>query len=332
MNENVEPLRLGFIGVGAMATWAVYPALHFAPIQLQAVCDIDPARAEAAAGKFGSGRWYTDYREMWAREDLEALIVQMHPRPRHALVLEALDAGYHVFVPKPSAMSLAATQELAAAARCSGRTLMVNFQRRFSFGVTKAKELMERPTFGPMTQLFGSFCSGTYDEVRARDYDDPVQAYILDFAPHHLDLARFLGGEVHRLSLVHNRFDDQVAITASLEFANGAVGGLQLNSLRIWWRNYDRIEVTGVGEYLIVDGLWSIKHYAQDHNTFTENWSDERSGELTGDGPSLVEFVSAIREHREPVSSIYDSIETMRLYQAIYEAVREGRSGLVFDR
>lgn len=332
MKDNVEPLRLGFIGAGAMASWAVYPALHFAPIRLRAVCDVDEKRARAVAGKFGTGRWYTDYREMWAREDLEAVIVQMHPRPRQAVVLEALEAGYHVFVPKPPAVSLAATEELAAAARRTGKTLMVNFQRRFSFAVTRAKEIMERASFGHMAQLFCSFCSGIFDDVRGRDYDDPIHAYILDFAPHHLDLARFLGGEVGKLSIYHNQSGDGVAIAAALEFVSGAVGTLQLNSHRIWWRNYDRIEVTGIGEYLVMDDLWSIKHYAQERNTFTENWSDERSGELTGDGPCLIEFVSAIREDREPIASIYDSVETMRLYQVICDAVREGKSGLVFER
>ncbi|MGH7320451.1 MAG: hypothetical protein ACRELA_12605 [Candidatus Rokuibacteriota bacterium] len=61
----MEPLRLGFIGAGVMATWAIYPALHFAPISLQAVCDLDEARARSVAGKFGTGRWYADYARMW---------------------------------------------------------------------------------------------------------------------------------------------------------------------------------------------------------------------------------------------------------------------------
>ena len=80
MKETVEPLRTGFIGAGVMASWAVYPALHFAPIHLQAVCDLDEGRARALAGKFGTGRCHTDYREMWERESLEAVIVHMHPR------------------------------------------------------------------------------------------------------------------------------------------------------------------------------------------------------------------------------------------------------------
>ncbi len=332
MTAKESPLRIAVIGAGDMSTWAILPALHFAPLHLQAICDIDDERAQAAATTFGAGRWYSDYRDMWASEDIEAVIVQMQPRPRQQVVLDALAAGYHVWMPKPPAMSLAATQDLATAADNSGKTLMVNFQRRFSFAVTRAREIMQRESFGPLTQLSLSFCSGLFTGARGRDYEDPIHAYLLDMAPHHLDLATYLGGRVQRMSLFHKQSGDGIALAVSVEFSDGAVGTLQLNSQRIWWRNYDRIEITGIGEYLVLDDLWSIKHYTEDQNTFTENWSDERSGELTGDGPSLIEFVNAIREQRNPVSGIHDSVETMKLYQAIYEAVREGRSGIIFEQ
>jgi len=329
MAEDVEPLKLGFIGAGEMATWAVYPALHLAPIALRAVCDLDEARAKSVAARFGAGRWYTDYRRMWAQEDLEALVVQMHPGPRHSIVLEALEAGYHVFIPKPPATSLAGTIELAKAARRANRTLMVNFQRRFSFGVTRARKIIATPAFGRLTQVLCSSCSGTYGGARGRHHADAVQAYLLDFAVHHLDLARWLGGEVAKLAVFHQTIDDGIALALALEFRGGAVGSLQLNSQRVWHRNYDRIEITGQGEYVVLDGLWTFKHYTGDRNSFSENYSDERSGELTGDGPALVEFVEAIREGREPIASIADSVETMRLLQAILEAVEEGRDGVI---
>ena len=102
-----------------------------------------------------------------------------------------------------------------------------------------------------------------------------------------------------------------------------------MNSQRIWWRNYDRIELTGQGEYLVMDGIWSICHYGQKQNTFTEDYSDERSGELTGDTFALIEFVKAIREDREPVGSIADALETMRLYQAVYDAVLQKKAGTI---
>ena len=71
----MEPLRVGFLGAGGFARHTIYPALHLAPVALQAICDMDEAKAKDAAGKFGTGRWYTDRHKMWEQEDLEALII-----------------------------------------------------------------------------------------------------------------------------------------------------------------------------------------------------------------------------------------------------------------
>lgn len=324
----MEPLRVGFIGAGVFSTWAIYPALHLAPIDLRAVCDTDQTRAQSVAGRFGGrGRWYTDHRRMWAEEDLEAVIVWTRPAARQALVIEALDAGYHVLVPKPPALSLDVCRDLAAASDRTGRNMMVHFHRRFSHSVTRARELMARPSFGELTQLFASFASGPYDDVRGAGFDDPVHAYLCDFAVHHLDLARWLGGEVREASAYHDVRGGRSAFAVALRFESGAVGNLQLTSQRVWWRNYDRIEITGEGEYIVLDGLWAYRHYTAGDNTFSENYSDERSTELGGDGAALTEFVASIRERRAPLTSIQDAVRTMSLYQAIYDAYRAGHQG-----
>lgn len=312
----MEPLRVGFIGAGGFARHTIYPALHLAPVALQAVCDMDEAKAKDAAGKFGTGRWYTDRHKMWEQEDLEALIISMRPDPRQSLVREALEAGYHVFVPKPPAPSLADATELAETADQSGKTLMINFQRRFSLGISRAKEIMAQESFGQLTQLFCSFCSGTYPTV---------QWYLLDFAIHHFDLAQYIAGPAKEITVFHNEVGGQGSFAVAVEFENGAVGNLQLNSQRLWRRNYDRIEITGQGEYIVLDGLWEIAHYADSQNVFTDNFSDQRNGELTGDGHSLTEFINAIRENREPIASINDCLKSMRLY----EAVLERRKGVI---
>lgn len=326
----MEPLRVGFIGAGIFSTWAIYPALHLVPIELRAVCDIDEDKAKWAAGRFGgTGRWYTNYHQMWKQEDLEAVIIWMRPGPRQALVREALEAGYHVLVPKPPALSLDDSLELAEASRRTGRKLMVDFHRRFSFGINRAREIMAQPSFGQLTQLFCSYCSGKYDAVRGVGYQGPIHAYLLDFAIHHIDLARYLGGEARQAAVFYNERDGGGAFSVALQFVNGAVGTLQLSSQRVWWRNYDRIEITGQGEYLIVDGLWGLRHYTKDQNTFSENYSDQRSTELGGDGDALTEFVTAIRENREPIANIQDCVKTMRLYQAMYDAYLAGRDGVI---
>ena len=323
----LEPLRVGFIGAGVFSTWAIYPALHLAPIDLRAVCDHDPTRAEDAARRFGAPRWYTDHHAMWANEDLEAVIVWMRPRERQSLAIEALEAGYHVLVPKPPAPSLGDCVALASASARTGKRLMVHFHRRFSLGVLKAREVMARPSFGRVTQISCSFCSGPYDEIRGAGYDGPAHAFLLDFGVHHIDLLRALGGEVSGVSAYHGELDGGASFAAAVQFASGAVGTLQLSSQRVWWRNYDRIEITGQGEYVVLDGIWGFRHYTGGENTFWENYSDERSTELGGDGAALTEFVAAIREDREPVTGIHEAVETMRIYQALWDAFTEARTG-----
>jgi predicted dehydrogenase len=331
-----EPVRLGFIGAGVMANYAVYPALHLAPIRLVAVCDTDEARAKQAAERFGAERHYTDHREMLEKEGLEAVAVQAHPKTRQSIVLHALESGHHVLVPKPPAMSLAGAVELSKAAHRHARFMMVNFESRFSYGVKLARKIARTRRFGKLTQYLGSFCSGSYageDHAhRGAPYDNHLQAYLLDFASHHLDLARYLAGEVRRMAMFHNDHDQAVSFAVALEFENGAVGTLQLNSNRLWWRNYDRIELTGQGEYVVVDSLWRLRHYTASANHFTENYRDERSAELTGDAGSWREFAAAIREGREPVCNIHDNVKTMELYQALYDAAMAHEAGVVFAR
>ncbi len=179
-----EPLCVGFIGAGGFASHTLYLALHLAPLNLQAVCDLDKTRAKKMAGKFGTGRCYTDYRRLWEEEDIEAVIICMGPESRQSLVLKALDAVYHVFVPKPPAMTLTGAIELAEASRRTGKILMVNFQRRFSLGVLRALEIMRLDGFGQVTQLLGSFCSGQY---KPKADFGASHVYLLDFAIHYFD-------------------------------------------------------------------------------------------------------------------------------------------------
>ena len=78
---------------------------------------------------------------------------------------------------------------------------------------------------------------------------------------------------------------------------------------------------------MIVDRLWGYRHLTAGANTFSDNYSDERSTELGGDGAALTEFVASIRDGRPPLTSIQDALHTMRLYQAIFDAYRSGRQG-----
>lgn len=331
------PVKLGFIGAGDMASFAVLPALYITEFDVKAICDLEEDRAKLMADRFSNGNYYLDYKEMWEKEDLEAICIQLQPgEARQRISIEAMEAGYDIFMPKPPTITYEEAVELSEVAARTGRRVMVNFETRFSYGVRMAKKIMEQPKFGKLTQGSFSFCTGTYKDRlvyrHGSPYKDTVHAYLLDFTPHHLDLARYLCGEVKQMALFHNEWEGESSNALAVQFESGAVGTLQLTSNRIWWRNYDRIELTGQGEYVIIESPWNVKYYTKEQNLFTENYRDERSVELTGDGFAMREFVAAVREQREPIASIHDCVNTMKLYQVIYDAVCDGRDGVIYQK
>ena len=60
------------VGVGSHAYRNILPTMNFLPVSLQAVCDIDPARAEPTAAKFGAN-CYADTAELYRNEELDAV-------------------------------------------------------------------------------------------------------------------------------------------------------------------------------------------------------------------------------------------------------------------
>src|SRR5204863_887119 len=73
--EYERRLRVGFIGAGGHAFRNVYPAFRYAPVDLVAVADLQADRAAAFARQFGAERSYADYREMLAKETLDAVFI-----------------------------------------------------------------------------------------------------------------------------------------------------------------------------------------------------------------------------------------------------------------
>lgn len=105
------------------------------------LADIDRATLDAVSARYHADRATTDYRELLARDDIEAVLVLASGAHR-PFVTAALDAGKHVFVEKPLGFSLAETEELAAAARASGRCVQIGYHKRFDPAYQRARDLV----------------------------------------------------------------------------------------------------------------------------------------------------------------------------------------------
>ena len=158
-HEYKQHIRAAFIGCGKHAFQSILPSFQYAPIELVAICDLVPERAQFFARQFGALRWYTDYAEMLEQEELDAVFVVLNHdaagRPQYAPVaVDVLRAGRHVWIEKPPASSLAEIEQMQAARDEAQRFVQVGFKKPFYPAIQHAKHLMDQPEFGAPTSAY----------------------------------------------------------------------------------------------------------------------------------------------------------------------------------
>jgi predicted dehydrogenase len=346
--------RIGFIGCGSHATNNIYPALRLgvngspaleeAIGQLVACCDLNEDLAERNARVFGFERYYTDYREMIEKEDLDCVFAIMHPSIQPGIAIDCLDAGLPVFVEKPPTVSLEDAYAVKDACHRSGKFTMIAFMKRFSEPYQRAFELMNRPEFGPITSYEARYNFGRYAAPEVYDF-------LNAFSCHHLDLARFFMGDIesvfalyasrsggvsgrpHSYEQVLKDRDMSVpqeeAWLLSFQFTSGTIGYLQTNCLE---RVQERVTITGQGGWVDVDDWRVVKGYLKDaelpyfwepHDQLPSDRLDYRT--IHGYTGEVRAFVEAVRSGETPTPNIDDGIAHLKLEQAAKKSARLGR-------
>jgi UDP-N-acetylglucosamine 3-dehydrogenase len=152
--------------------------------ELVAVADLAAERATAVADRYGC-RAYVDYRDMLARECLEAVSVAV-PTGDHCLVgLDLLRAGLAVLMEKPLASTVDQGEALVEAARRAGLLLVVGHVERFNPAVQELKRQIQAGALGVPTLIVARRVGVMPPRVKDADV-------ILDLAVHDIDVALYL--------------------------------------------------------------------------------------------------------------------------------------------
>jgi predicted dehydrogenase len=125
-------LRVALMGVGAIAQVVHLPVLNeLDDVELTAVCDVDHVRANALAARFGIPHIFRDDRDVFKSDLIDAIIICTPSYLHEEQAIAALEAGKHVLVEKPLALSPEAVERVIAVAERTGRTLMVAMNNRY---------------------------------------------------------------------------------------------------------------------------------------------------------------------------------------------------------
>ncbi|WP_420617114.1 Gfo/Idh/MocA family protein [Candidatus Palauibacter sp.] len=169
-----DDIGLAVIGAGGMGMADVATALRIPGVNLVAACDVFDGRLEAARERHGEIFTSRDYREVLARDDVDAVIVGTPDHWHQPISVDALRAGKAVYCEKPMVHRIEEGHDLIRAEQESGSVFQVGSQGMSSLGNEKAKELYEEGAIGELNYAEGFWARN--DPIGAWQYPIPAGA------------------------------------------------------------------------------------------------------------------------------------------------------------
>jgi len=323
-------MNFGIIGFGYTGQQHARGLLSIPGTHLAAIAENDVSRTAGVNTKA-----YPDYRELLGDSSIQAVTICLPHFLHEQVTVDALNAGKHVLVEKPLAISAEAGERLCRLAERVSRVLMVEMTHRFMPPVVEARQFVQGGRLGKILAvtetlfenigLFGSLPPWMFSREKAGGGTG------LTSGIHLLDHVAWITGQP--LSLQAARFgysqglgdiEDTAAFFLTLD--HGAPVHITLG-----WRSEGKslegqLCCHGTQGTLHVDCWdgWKLEtgNECQQRFCFEEGTSiGERA--LVGMTSALKEFVAAIRESRPPNPSPDESLPSQRLIELAYAMARE---------
>ncbi len=333
--EFARRLRVGIVGVGDHAYRNILPALHYLPVELVAMCDLNASLLESTAREYGVPRAYTDSRQMYAEANLDAMLICVGPRVHADLTIEALQAGLHVWVEKPPAMRARDIARIEAAR--GDRICAVGFKKAYMPVTRKAKELIAEPGFGQLRSLLAVYPM-TIPQDGQRVLESGQYHNWLANGCHPLSFMIAVGGLVRDVTTLRGPGEDAVGVVY-LQFEQGAAGVLHLAGGAPQGQPIERYDLFGEGHSISIENSVKISYHrgvpfdyrAQTDftgagtSTGTVSWeADHALATLENKGifvqgifDELLDFCSAVLEERSlNVADLEFAGHVMEVYEA----------------
>ncbi len=339
-----KTIRVGVIGTGGIATAQHIPGYQaLEGVEIAALCDVVPGRAAAVAEGVPGARPYVDYREMLAKESLDAVSVTTPNFAHRDATIAALQAGCHVLCEKPIAMNLAQGREMVAAARKAGKLLQVGLHMRFE---TESQTLRRHVMAGDLGEIYygeatymrrrGIPTWGVFTQSRFQG-----GGALIDIGVHALDRALWLMGNpkpttVLGATYAHfgkrtdvaaprglwdvDKFDVDDMGVALIRFANGAS-----LILRACWAAH--IEGNDVGTRILGThggaSLSPLRIYRDLHGDMVDI-APSGLVEVRGHHVEIAHFIACVRGEAQCIVEPEQVLDVQAILDAIYESARTG--------
>jgi len=335
-----EILRFGLIGCGRIAPHHVRAIQSLAGAKLTAVADIIEERAYRFADDYDAEP-HLDYRDLLRRDDVDVVNI-CTPSGLHAeMAIAAAQAGKHIMVEKPMAMSLVDADKMIAAARDNDVKLCVTFQNRYNPPIQELHEAVQANKLGRL--LLGNATVRWYRKQEY--YEDGWHGTwamdggaLMNQSIHHVDALIWLMGEplvsvfAYSATLAH-KMEAEDTIVAVLRFASGALASIEASTITFPTDIEGSITLLGEQGSVKIGGvalnrkeMWKIAgELEQEEAVLQTKQVDPMNVYGTSHPHVFADMAEAIRDNREPFVNGVAGRVALQAVLAIYESARTGQ-------
>lgn len=327
--SGMNQLKVGFIGCGGIASAHAERLAKFENVKLVSFSDVVVENAKNFARKY-NGNAYSDWEDMLDKEKLDIVFVCLPPFSHKDEVIVAAEKGINIYIEKPIALDTKLAKNMVRAVEKSGVKSQVGYQLRFSAGVEKAKDLIEKGIVGEIGLVNGKYWCRF---IRKDWWIDKSKSggQIVEQSTHLYDIIRWLVGDASKVHAEMSRtfYKDMPGMTIEdvsavlLKFKSGAVGAITATIGAVenfWWLKW---EIVGSNNLLESEEPNSLKvYYSTQKPPNVEEFKDADRDPMTLSEKDLIDAVIEDRETRTPIS---EGAKTLELTLAAVKAADEGK-------
>jgi predicted dehydrogenase len=249
-----DKVRIGIIGTGIIGKSHIRNYAEVPEAEIVAVCDLREDEAQRVAQEFGIPHVYSDYADLLARDDIDAVDVALHNRLHAPVTIAALEAGKNVYCEKPMSWCYQDAKAMYDQAAETGRMLHIQLSTLYQTECRAAKRIIDEGLLGDLY-----YAKASHYRRRGRPWVDgyATPAFVqrkaagggamLDMAVYHISRILYLLGNPDVLTVSGSTYQKLDMYQDRREIANYDVEELGMAVIRL-----------GGGITFLMEEAWAI--------------------------------------------------------------------------
>ena len=318
-------LKVAVVGAGAWGRNLVRVFHQLPGVELARCCDADQGRRDTISQNYPGVAVTGDFDDIVADRSIDAVIVSSSAVTHYPMAKAALEAGKHVYVEKPLALSAAHAEEMAALADARKLKLMVGHLLLYHPAVEQLKKLVNSGELGEVFYVY----SRRVNLGKIRQDENALWS----FAPHDISVILHLLGEfpvsvsARGESYLQENIEDVVFV--NMKFPNRKMAQLQVSWLDP--HKVRKITIVGSKKMVVFDDTESAEKlkifdkgvtgvsYESYGDSITIRFGDIKIPHVTMTEPLRAEcqhFIDCIEKDTQPLTDAADGVRVVRILEA----------------